>query len=98
MNNFKALLVRHRKPLIAAALAVLVVCWFLGNTFISLIHNKIELKNLSKQTVLLDQQHEELQKKLDLLKKQDPAYMERVARVEYHMSAPGETEFRFKAD
>ncbi len=95
MNDLKKIIVRNRKPLIAAALAVAAVCWFLGSSFTSLIHNKIELKKLSSQTVELDEQYEQLQEKLDLLKKQDPAYMERVARVQYHMSKPGETEFRF---
>ncbi len=98
MKDLKTLIVRNRKLLTIAALAVVAVCLFLGDTFISLIHNKIELKNLSRQTIQLDQQYEQLQKKLSLLKKQDPVYLERVARVEYHMSKPGETEFRFKAD
>lgn len=95
MNELKDLIIRNRKPLLAAALVVVAVCWFLGSSFLSLIHNKIEFKHLSKLTVELDQQHEELQKRLALLKKQDPAYMERIARVKYHMSKNGETEFRF---
>ena len=98
MNDLKDLLIRNRKPLLAAVLAVVAVCWFLGSSFISLIHNKIEYKNLTQLTVELDKQHEELKRRLSLLKKKDPAYMERIARVKYHMSKQGETEFRFNKD
>lgn len=72
------------------------VCWFLGSSFISLVHNKLEFKRLSRLSAQLDQEHEQLVQKLELLKKQDPVYLERVARVQYHMSAPGEKEFRFQ--
>lgn len=95
MNDLKALIIRHRKPLLAAVLAVAAVCWFLGSSFINLIHNKMEFNRLTHLSAELDTQYEDLQKRLDLLEKQDPAYLERVARVQYHMSAPGETEFRF---
>lgn len=95
MNDLKALIIRHRKPLLAAVLAVAAVCWFLGSSFINLIHNKMEFNRLTRLSAELDTQYEDLQKRLDLLEKQDPAYLERVARVQYHMSAPGETEFRF---
>lgn len=95
MNDLKALIIRHRKPLLAAVLAVAAVCWFLGSSFVNLIHNKMEFNRLTRLSAELGTQYEDLQKRLDLLEKQDPAYLERVARVEYHMSAPGETEFRF---
>ena len=95
MNDLKALIIRHRKPLLAAVLAVAAVCWFLGSSFVNLIHNKMEFNRLTRLSAELDTQYEDLQKRLDLLEKQDPAYLERVARVEYHMSAPGEAEFRF---
>lgn len=95
MNDLKALIIRHRKPLLAAVLAVAAVCWFLGSSFVNLIHNKMEFNRLTRLSAELDTQYEDLQKRLDLLEKQDPAYLERVARVQYHMSAAGETEFRF---
>ena len=95
MNDLKALIIRHRKPLLAAVLAVAAVCWFLGSSFVNLIHNKMEFNRLTRLSAELDTQYEDLQKRLDLLEKQDPAYLERVARVQYHMFAPGETEFRF---
>lgn len=95
MNDLKDLIIRNRKPLIAAVLAVVAVCWFLGSSFLSLIHNKIEYKRLTEVSAQLDKQYEDLQTELALLKKQDPAYIERIARVKYHMSKNGETEFRF---
>ena len=95
MNDLKALIIRHRKPLLAAVLAVAAGCWFLGSSFLNFIHNKMGFYRLTRLSAELDTQYEDLQKRLDLLEKQDPAYLERVARVEYHMSAPGETEFRF---
>ena len=95
MNDLKGYVIRYRKPLLAAVLAVAAVCWFLGSSFVNLIHNKMEFNRLTRLSAELDMQYEDLQKRLDLLEKQDPAYLERVARVQYHMSAAGETEFRF---
>lgn len=98
MNELKELIKRNSKKLLLMGLALTVLCFFLGSSFLSLIHNKMELKRLQKATVLLDEQHQALQKRLALLKKQDPAYIERVARVKYHMSQKGEIEFRFKPE
>ena len=68
----------------------------MGKNFSDLIHNKLEQNRLTKVSQQLDKEHEELQAQLELLQKQDPAYIERLARVKYHMSLPGETEYRFK--
>lgn len=95
MKDLKETLSRNKKPLLVALAATAVVFWFLGSSFLSLVHNKLEFKRLTQLSARLDKEHEALQARLDLLKKQDPAYMERLARVKYHMSAPGETEFRF---
>lgn len=96
MNELKAVLIRHKKPLLVAVAAAAVVCWFLGNSFLNLVHNKLEFKRLTKRSAQLDKEHEKLLIRLDLLEKEDPAYIERIARVKYHMSRPGEMEFRFK--
>ena len=87
---------QYRKPLILACVALLVVCGFLYKSISGLIHNKREQKRLVRVSVQLDQEHEQLRQKLELLKNQDPAYIEHLARVKYHMSLPGETEYRFK--
>lgn len=96
MNELKAVLIKNRKPLLWLLLATVAICWFLGNSFINLIHNKFEQKRLTKLSAQLDKKYEQLQAQLDLLNKQDPAYIERLARVQYHMSRPGEIEYRFK--
>lgn len=95
MNDLKDTLLRNKKPLLVTLGVTAVVCWFLGNTFLNLVHNKLELKRLTKLSTQLDREYETQQAQLELLQKQDPVYMEKLARVNYHMSAKGETEFRF---
>ncbi len=95
MTEVKTILIKNRKLLLGAFLAIAAVCWFLGSSFVNLIHNKLEQKRLTKASAQLDQEYEQLQAKLELLKKQDPAYIEYLARVQYNMSRPGETEYRF---
>ena len=96
MNELKESIIRNRKLLLWAFVVIVAICWFLGKNFSDLIHNKLEQKRLTKISTQLDKEHEELQAELELLQKQDPAYIERLARVKYHMSLPGETEYRFK--
>lgn len=96
MNELKEVLIQNRKPLLLALLAAAAVCWFLGSSFLNLVHNKLEFKRLTKLSARLDKEYEALRAELDLLEKRDPARMERIARVKYHMSREGETEFRFK--
>lgn len=96
MNELKTLIANNRKRLLWALAAIGVICWFLGNSFVNLIHNKIELKRQTKISAQLDQEYEQLQKQLELLKAQDPATIEQLARVQYNMSRTGETEYRFK--
>ena len=98
MNELKQALIRNRKLLLWSFTAVAAVCWFLGSSFISLVHNKLEFKRLTKLSTQLDQEYDTLKVQLDLLQKQDPVYIERVARVKYHMSRPGEIEYRFTVE
>ena len=95
MNELKEVIIRNRKILLWACLAVAAVCLLLGKNFTDLIHNQLEQKRLTKISAQLDREHEQLQAQLELLQKQDPAYIERLARVKYNMSLPGETEYRF---
>ena len=97
MKKLKAVLIRNKKPLLLALLAAAVLCAFLGSSFVNLIHNKLEYKRLTHLSTQLDKEYEALQSRLDLLKNEDPDYVERLARVKYHMSLPGETEYRFKS-
>lgn len=96
MNELKSILIHNKKPLLLITLAAVVICWFLGSSFLNLVHNKMEFNRLSKYSAQLDKDHEALQAQLELLNKQDPAYMQRLARIKYHMSAKGEMEFRFQ--
>lgn len=75
--------------------AAAVVILFLGGSFVSLAHNKLELRKLTRRSERLDKEHEKLLAKKDLLEKEDPAYLEHIARTQYHLAKPGETEFRF---
>ena len=95
MIEVKTVLVKNRKLLLWAFLAVVAFCWFLGNSFLNLIHNKLEQKRLTKVSAQLDKEYDQLQAQLDLLKAQDPVYIEGLARVQYNMSRSGETEYRF---
>ena len=88
------ILLRNKKPLLWAAGLIAVVVFFLGSSFLSLVHNKLEMRKLAKQSAALNQQHQELLRKLELLKKQDTAYLEEIARTQYNMVKPGEIQFR----
>jgi len=96
MNELKDLIFRNRKLLLWTGLIVVAVIWFLGSSIRDIVHNKLEYKRLQKYSARLDKEYEELQAKLLLLQAQDPAYIERLARVQYNMSLPGEIEYRFK--
>lgn len=93
-QEIKDILIRHQKPLLWAVGLIIVVVIFLGSSFHSLVHNKLEMRKLTRQSALLDEQHQELLRKMDLLKKKDTAYLEEVARMQYNMLKPGEIQFR----
>ncbi len=90
-NDLRRTLVKNKKPLLWSLGVTAVVFVFLGGSFLSLVHNKLELKKLARQTVELDQEYKRLTATLELLKKEDPAYLETLARTRYHMTKPGET-------
>ena len=96
MSELRDFIFRNRKLLLGAGVVLAAIVWFLGSSIRNIVHNKLEYKRLQKYSAQLDKEYEELQATLVLLEKQDPSYIERLARVQYHMSAPGETEYRFK--
>ena len=53
-------LFRNKKPLLIAILAIAVGIWFLGSSFLNLIHNKLELRRLIALSQELDSQYEKL--------------------------------------
>ena len=95
MKDVIQTLFRNKKPLLIVVATLLMTIWLLGSSFLNLIHNKLELKRLTEFSQSLDAQYDKLKAQKRLLEKQDPVYLNKIARIEYHMSAPGEKEFRF---
>ena len=94
-QEIKKVLLRNKKPLLLALGLAAVVVFFLGSSFLSLVHNKLEMHKLARQSVELDKQHEELTARMERLEKQDLGYIEEIARTQYNMVNPGEIQFRF---
>ncbi|WP_428898154.1 cell division protein DivIC [Parelusimicrobium proximum] len=69
---------------------------FFDGSLLGLIHNKRELRKLKLRNEQLDKEYADLSAQLERLEKGDPAYIEEIARVKYHLIKNGETEFRFK--
>lgn len=87
-----------QKLLIITTVGVAALGIFLGGSVFNLVHNKLELRRLTKKSAQLDQQYQKLLEEKKLLEDKDPKYMETLARTRYHMVKPGEIEFRFKHD
>ncbi len=86
----------HRQKLLLwGAFGILVAVLWLGGGFLNLIHNKLEIRRLTKKREQLDTQYQELLNTKKLLEEKDPQYMETLARLRYHLVKPGEIEFRF---
>lgn len=86
---------RNKKPLLWGVFLTTVVMLFLGGSFLSLLHNKMEKYKLSERTKQLDKDFERLTQLKEKLEQQDPELIEQIARTEYHLVKPGEVEFRF---
>ena len=84
-----------QKLLILTAVGIAAFCIFLGSSIFSLVHNKLELRRLTKKSAKLDVQYQQLLEEKKLLEQKDPKYMETLARTRYNMVKPGEIEFRF---
>lgn len=95
-NELRRFIHKNKKPLLGVVILLAVVLAFLGGSILSLIHNKMELKKLTRQTIQLDEEYQQLTQRLKLLKQEDPHYLEHLARTRYHMTKPGEIEFRFE--
>ena len=86
---------RNKKPLLWGLALAAVVVLFLGGSFLSLAHNKVEKRKLSLRSKQLDKEFERLTQLKEKLEKEDPSLIEQIARTEYHLVKPGEIEFRF---
>lgn len=85
-----------KKLLISIGIVIGVCVILLGGSVGSLIHNKREMHKLTRKQALLDKQYIQLQQQLDLLKQQDKATLEELARTQYNMAGENEIEFRFQ--
>ena len=72
---------------IVTALAYHVICGEHG--YLAYRHERQQYETLQKQTNLLQQENQDLQKHIDALKS-DPKAVEKVAREQLHMAKPGE--------
>jgi len=87
-NLKKKIKLRHI-ILIIMALFIL----FNGSLF-NLIHNRFEIYKLNKRNAELDKEYAALEEELKKLESGDLKYLEKISRVKYHMSKPGEVEVR----
>ena len=90
-KNFSA----KQKILLFTTLTIVGMGILLGGSILNLVHNKLELRRLTKKRAFLDAQYEQLLAEKKLLEQKDPQYMEMLARTRYYMVKPGEIEFRF---
>lgn len=95
MQEFINTLIKNRKPLLAVVGLLTVVGLWLGSSIFNLVHNKLEVQKLTRQSNSLDEEHEELLRTRALLEAQDPALIEKIARTQYGLAKPNEIEFRF---
>ena len=85
----------RQKLLLWGTVATVIAALWLGGGFLNLVHNKLEIRRLTKKQTYLDAQYQELLHTKKLLEQKDPQYMETLARLRYHLVKPGEIEFRF---
>lgn len=69
-----------------------------NGSFLSLVHNTLELRRLNRHLSALDKEHGELQEEYQKILSGDKSYLERTARIKYHMKKPGELEFRIQKE
>lgn len=88
-------LLRNKKILLWGLSLTAGMFVFLGGSFVSLAHNKLEKRKLTQRSKQLDVKYEQLTKLKTQLEQEDPVLIEKIARTEYHLVKPGEIEYRF---
>ena len=96
MKEFINTIIENRKPLLAGAVLLAIGGLWIGGSLVNLVHNKLEKKKLLRQHVKLEQEYKKLLHTRELLEKQDPDLLEKIARTEYDLAKPNEVEFRFQ--
>ncbi len=82
------------KIIILGIVILLVLVLPIGNSLFNWWHNQAELRRLTQKRAKLDAKYGQLLAEKKLLETRDPAYMEQLARINYHMVKPGEIEYR----
>ncbi len=94
-QELKQTFLRNKKLLLWGLALTGIVVLFLGGSFLSLAHNKMEKNKLMRRSKQLDVEFEKLQQLKTKLEQEDPELIEQLARTQYHLVKPGEVEFRF---
>ena len=89
-------LLNNKKPLLVGIALITIGVLLLGSNLMSLAHNKMEKHKLNQKNSQLDKEYQELSQMKQLLEKQDPQLLEKIARTQYGLAKPGEIEFRFQ--
>jgi cell division protein FtsB len=83
-----------KKKFILAVYALLFIFLLFNGDMRSIIRQKRELRNLGKKFVVAERENKELKKRL-LSLENDPAYLEREARIRVGLVKPGEIKYKF---
>lgn len=87
-------LFKTKKQIFIITLAAMAAFLVFHGSFFGLVHNISELKKLTKTAAKLDSEYEKLNTEYQKILKGDNFYIEKTARVRYHMAKQGEFEFR----
>lgn len=87
-------LFKTKKQALVIALTAMAAFLVFNGSFIGLLHNIFELRKLNKTAAALDAEYKALGEEYKKIEGGDVSYIEDTARVKYHMSKPGEIEFR----
>ena len=87
---------KKKRNIFFTALLLIIVFLLCNNSFMALMHNSFTIRRLTKKSILLDKQYEELTKEYQEILSGKTNYIEDNARVKYNMSRPDEIEFRIK--
>lgn len=87
--------IKKAKALLITIAIMAAILLFNGNLF-NLVHNLAELKKLNNRSAALDAEYKELTEEYEKILQGDTSYLQRTARVKYHLAKPGEIEFRIE--
>lgn len=87
---------KNKKNIIFITLFIILLAIFGAGSFVNLIHNAFTIRTLTKKSVALDMQYQDLTEEYQQILSGKTNYIEDNARVKYNMSIPGEIEFRIK--